>query len=135
MLKITVKVEKRIEGLRNEFDKFDNWILSGSLCGWGNPLIPCFDLVIFLKLPPEVRMKRLRNREKGRYGDEIKIGKSRYQKYVEFMDWASKYDEGDENIRSLVLHNKWLEEINCQMLRIEEDIDLDEKVKKINKTS
>jgi len=124
-------INERIELLTNEFNKTDKWILSGSLCGWGDPLIPYFDLVIFLKLPPKIRLKRLVEREKGRYGDKIEIGKSMYHKHIEFIDWASKYDKGDENVRSLVLHNKWLEELNCEVLRIEEDIDIDEKIKRV----
>ena len=37
------------------------WVLSGSLCGWGDGFIPLFDLVVFLWIPPEVRMARLRD--------------------------------------------------------------------------
>src|SRR5262245_57705431 len=32
------------------------WILSGSLVGWGDPLIPLFDLVVFIYTPAEVRL-------------------------------------------------------------------------------
>lgn len=124
-------IKERIELLTYEFKKFDRWILSGSLCGWGDVLTPHFDLVVFLNLPSEIRMKRLVQREKDRYGDKIEKGQPMYKKHIEFIKWASKYDDGDENIRSLHLHNKWLESINCDVLRIEEDISLYAKVKRV----
>jgi peptide/nickel transport system permease protein len=37
--------------------------LSGSLCGWGDVFIPRFELVVFIYIPPEVRMARLAQRE------------------------------------------------------------------------
>jgi hypothetical protein len=34
-------------------------VVSGSLCGWGDGVIPLFELVVFLWVPQEVRMVRL----------------------------------------------------------------------------
>ena len=45
-------VEERLRLLNRAFRECDRWVLSGSLCGWGDSLIPYFDLVIFLKLNP-----------------------------------------------------------------------------------
>lgn len=41
-------------------------VLSGSMVGWGDVLAPRFDLVLFLALPAEVRLERLRARERAR---------------------------------------------------------------------
>ena len=46
------------------------WVLSGSLDGWGDPLTPTFDLVVFLLVPTGERLDRLRRRERQRYGEE-----------------------------------------------------------------
>ena len=51
-----------------------DWVLSGSLCGWGDIFIPLFGLVVFLWVPPDVRIARLRARERARYGDAIAPG-------------------------------------------------------------
>ncbi len=124
-------VEERLKMLMSGFEKHDKWIFSGSLVSWGNPLIPYFDLVIFLRIPPEIRLDRLKNREIERYGNAINPGQSRHENHLVFMDWASQYDDGDENVRSYHLHNKWLSELDTSILKIEEDIDLDEKVERI----
>ena len=42
--------------------------LSGAIIGWGDDLEHAFDLVIFLSLPHDLRVSRLRARELARYG-------------------------------------------------------------------
>jgi hypothetical protein len=40
------------------------WVLSASLAGWGDALIPSFDLMVFLYVPTEGRLACLRRRER-----------------------------------------------------------------------
>src|ERR1700752_4072597 len=61
--------EARLALLRSALAESPSWVLSGSLCGWGDPLIPQCDLVVFLVVPTDVRLTRLRAREATRYGD------------------------------------------------------------------
>ena len=53
----------RLRLMREMFLDRADWILSGSLDGWGNPIIPMFDLVAFVYAPADVRLRRLRARE------------------------------------------------------------------------
>ena len=95
------------------------WVLSGSLCGWGDLFIPRFELVVFLWLAPEIRLARLRERERQRYGAAIAPGGSRHAKYAEFMAWAARYDESvDVAERSLRMHEQWLGALPCPVVRI-----------------
>ncbi|WP_229106805.1 hypothetical protein [Paenibacillus sp. 1001270B_150601_E10] len=62
--------------------------------------IPYFDLVIYLWIPKDIRMRRLEEREADRYGEDIAIGGRRYESYLKFMNWESRYDTtGIEGIR------------------------------------
>ena len=98
------------------------WVLSGSLCGWGDPFIPHFDLVVFLWIPHELRMRRLHEREIARYGPAaIEPGGSRHEAYQTFMTWAAAYDDGDITMRSRRQHEPWLQQIPCRVLRLEGD--------------
>lgn len=117
--------------LKTDLTQHDAWILSGSLCGWGDMMIPYFDLVIFLWIPPNIRMARLEEREKIRYGDEIEPEGPMHQKSLEFLDWASGYDEGDMSTRSKKLHDEWLKKIPCKVLKLEGNYELEEKVKRV----
>lgn len=88
----------------------NRWVLSGSLSGWGDPLIPKFDLVVFLIVPNEVRMERLRARELQRYGELAS---------VEFLEWANRYETGGFEMRSRKLHEAWLKNLQTPVLRLE----------------
>jgi len=57
----------------------DKWVLSGSLSGWGDILIPIFDLVVFVYVPQNIRIERLKLREYERYGDRILLDGDRYE--------------------------------------------------------
>ena len=90
----------------------DKWVLSGSIANWGNILVPHFDLVIFVYVPTEIRLERLKKREHERYGE------TRHKESQEFLAWAAAYDDGSRNGRSLPKHEEWLKNINCLTLRI-----------------
>ena len=45
------------------------WVLSGSIAGWGDPIVPMLDLAVFLWVPPAIRLARLLARERERHGD------------------------------------------------------------------
>ena len=95
------------------------WVLTGSLCGWGDRFIPRFELVVFLWLAPEIRLARLRERELQRYGDAGAPGGPRHAKLEAFLAWAAGYDEGlDVPERCLRLHEQWLAALPCPVLRI-----------------
>lgn len=104
--------------MKNELEKQDNWILSGSLAGWGDVLIPFFDLVVFIYVPPKLRMERLRKREYERYGDRMNAGGDRFEKSREFIEWAEAYDIGTNNGRSLEKHRAWITRIECPVLEV-----------------
>lgn len=124
-------VPERREMLKEELLQSERWILSGSLVGWGDCLIPYFDLVIFLWIPPDVRLDRLRQRELERYGTEVLDGGSLYEQSQTFLKWAALYDHAGTEVRSKTLHEQWLAELSCPVLRIEGDYSTEERITKI----
>ncbi len=124
-------IGERQSMLKLDLERHSDWVLSGSLCGWGDLLIPHFDLVIFLWIPPEVRLQRLHVREEERYGNRISPEGDLYKTHKEFIEWASSYDDGDMNMRSLLRHNDWLRDLECPVLRLEGTLELDEKIERI----
>ena len=126
------ELDERIEMMKTDLDNCDQWILSGSLCGWGDVFIPRFDLVIYLWIPKDLRLKRLTEREKQRYGEkQILEGGSMYQSHKKFMEWAGNYDEGDLNIRSKMLHKQWISRLECEVLELEGDLTINERIEAV----
>lgn len=110
---------ERLRLMRDLFLPRPQWILSGSLQGWGDPIAPCFDLVVFLYTAPDLRIQRLRAREAARFGaDAVAPGGWHHQETEEFIAWASRYDEGDVS-RTLEKHQAWLSTLSCPVLRLD----------------
>ncbi|HVG77525.1 MAG TPA: hypothetical protein VNF03_05265 [Patescibacteria group bacterium] len=110
--------EERVALLGAALDRSGGWVLSGSLCGWGDVFIPRFDLVVFIYLPPDLRLARLARREVGRYGAEaIAPGGVHRAKYEAFMAWAAAYETGGVE-RNRTMHEQWLTALPCPVLRL-----------------
>ena len=110
--------EERVALLGAALDRPGGWVLSGSLCGWGDVFIPRFDLVVFIYLPPDLRLARLARREVGRYGAEaIAPGGVHRAKYEAFMAWAAAYETGGVE-RNRTMHEQWLTALPCPVLRL-----------------
>jgi adenylate kinase family enzyme len=96
------------------------WVLSGSLDEWGTPVVPLFDMVVFLRVPTELRLQRLRNREARRASPAaIAPGGWRHQEIEDFLDWAAHYDDGTRKGRNLPRHLAWLATLTCPVLRLD----------------
>jgi hypothetical protein len=92
------------------------WVLSGSVAGWGDALIPQFDLVVFLYVPTEVRLARLQRRERARFGEALDPGGAMYHQHHAFLRWAAGYDPGLSGGRTLWADAAWLGYLPCPVL-------------------
>jgi adenylate kinase family enzyme len=104
------------------------WVLTGSIGSWGDFAIPFFSLVIFLRIPTELRLERLAHREYTEFGDAILPGGKMHRIYTDFIEWAARYDTAGLEQRSLVSHEQWLSQLHCPVLRLEGDMSVDERV-------
>ncbi|HEX6431493.1 MAG TPA: hypothetical protein VF008_27570 [Niastella sp.] len=116
---------KRDQLLAADLHKEAQWIVGGSLDSWGHFLKGQYNLVVYLWLPKDIRAIRLVNREKERYGAIIS------QSSQEFIDWALSYDDSNQPGRNKKRHEQWLQTLTCPVLRIEGDVEVEEKVEMI----
>ena len=97
-----------------------DWVLSGDISGWGDEIIPQFDLEVFLTTPHDLRIQRLRAREAAHFGaDATAPGGWRHEETEAFIDWASHYEDGTREGRSLAKQHAWLERLPCPVLRLD----------------
>ena len=95
-------------------------MLSGTVTGWGDELVPSFDLVVFVTTSHELRMQRLRAREATHFGaDAVAQGGWRHEETESFVEWASHYDAGDREGRSLSKDEAWLARLSCPLVRVD----------------
>jgi len=125
-------VEERNAMITTDLAAYSSWILGGSVVHWGQGTFPPFDLVVFLRLPLELRMERLHVREEGLYGGELYENPDRLEKFTAFMDWARDYDlqTGLAN-RTLKVHLDWLLGLECRILRMEGDLTTSQRMQRV----
>jgi thymidylate kinase len=97
-----------------------DWILSGSLDAWGRDIAVLFDLVVFLDVPADVRLARLRHREHTTFGQATCLpGGSRHHEHEEFIAWASGYKDATKPGRTRARHQAWFSTLACPVLRLD----------------
>ncbi len=127
-----VPKNERQQKLDSQLKKYENWVLSGSLCGWGDFAIPYFTLAIYLYIPNKIRMERLRKREIERYGSDIlKQGHPMRQTHLDFISWANNYDEGGMEMRSKLRHYEWIKTMPLKVISIVEEMAISDLVNRI----
>ena len=124
----------RVEMLKSEINKYDNCVISGAICIWGDELIPYLDLVIKLETPTPLRINRLKARESERFKSRIEKDGDMYENHIRFIEWASIYDTGGLDVRSNKLHNAWLKKINTKKLILDGSNTINELINEIIKS-
>ena len=119
-------IPERLALMARDLDECSDAVLSGSLAGWGDPLIPRFTLAVRLVTPTPVRMERLKQREYARYGRRILPGGDLFEQSQAFLAWAAQYDDGLPPLRSRALHDLWQQKLSCPLLTLDGTLSLDE---------
>lgn len=124
--------ELRNQMIRQDLLDAGDWILGGSILNWGENVFPAFDLMVFLWIPPEIRLERLKKRELQRYGDVILTDPVRIALFDEFMRWAADYDQetGIAN-RTVSAHKAWLHQATVPTMEISGDFSVEERMQEV----
>jgi adenylate kinase family enzyme len=95
------------------------WVFSGASTKWATPLERHYELIVFLRLDPELRMERLRRREHARHGARILPGGDMEAASAAFLAWAAAYDTAGASRRGLATHEAWLADQTTPVLRLD----------------
>lgn len=117
--------EERIQMMKNDIEKADNVVISGSLTDWGDELISLFTLAIRLETDQKIRIARIQAREKEKFGGRIDFGGDMYQQHLDFIEWAKLYDTGSLNMRSKMKHDEWQKLLQCKLIILDGSANLD----------
>lgn len=112
-------ISERIELMKKDIDEHDNVVISGSLVDWGDELIPLFTLAIRVETATPIRVERLKQREREHFGSRIDCGGDMYDNHLEFIEWASAYDEGGLDMRSKTKHDEWQKLLLCPIVLVD----------------
>lgn len=125
------KAENRAPADERGHKRAQKVVISGSVTGWGDPLIPMFDLAVRLVTDVDIRIARIKTRESERFGDRILPGGDMYKQHQDFLEWAAAYDTGDVNMRSRALHDQWQKQLDCRQLVLDGGRPVEENLERI----
>ena len=111
----------RLANLLQNLNVTTRAIISGSILNWGLELEDSMSLIVFLSVPAEIRVARLKAREMRLYGSVD----------PQFLAWAAQYDEGKMSGRSRERHEQWLAKRICPVLRIDGDTSTADRVGRV----
>lgn len=117
-------VSERIALMKNDIDKYNNVVISGSLVDWGDELIALFTFAIRVETPTDIRIERLRRREREKFGSRIQVGGDMYYNHCAFIEWAAAYDKGNLDMRSKIKHDFWQKKLHCPLLLLDGSLSL-----------
>jgi len=109
---------ERLSSIVADLREKQSGIVAGSIMDWGHELENAFDLIVFLYVDTEVRIKRLKQREIERFGSVNPA----------FLEWAAQYDGGPPEGRSLAKHRAWLEARSCPVVELHGNLSVGERV-------
>ena len=119
------KAADRIALMKKDIAENDRVVISGSLTGWGDELIPCFTLAVRVNTDTHIRMERLEKREREHFGNRLDPGGDMYEIHRKFMDWAAAYDTGGSDMRSRAEHDEWQKRLQCRQISVDGSLPLE----------
>ena len=124
----------RLSLLMADLTQHRSWVLSGGAGVWDPPPPVQYSLVVFLYLPPTIRLERLRSRERYLYGSRVEAGGDLDTDHKEFMTWTAGYDDGTSTgTNTLPSHLSFLKVVAAPILRIESPMTTEEQVRLVVK--
>lgn len=101
-------------------------VISGSLVGLGEVIKSSIKLFVFINLDIETRIARIEKRERERFGKRVLPGGDLHQQHLDFLEWVSNYETNPEYIRSRKQHLLWLEDVKVPVLKVTEELSIEE---------
>ena len=109
--------------LMEEVSKFPDFIFAAVKGDYGTDIIPMYDYIVMIEVPPNVRSHRVRNRSFQKFGNRMLIGGDLHDQEEKFFQMVeSRRDDYIED---------WLQTVKCPIIRVDGTKPIDENVKHI----
>ncbi|MDD7973757.1 hypothetical protein [Roseinatronobacter alkalisoli] len=109
----------------------EQWVLTGPVEGWGDELVGAVDLIGFVVAPTPVRLQRLLNRDRERYGGRIGPDGDRYALHMAAYWWARQYDDPTFPGSNRLSQEEWLITRESSVVRLDGTLPLNDNVDRL----
>lgn len=111
--------------LLEDMKKYDNFVLASVKGNYGEKVASMFTCAVFISVPKEIRMQRVRERSYQKFGDRMLPGGDLYEKEEQFFDMVDNRSEKD------VID--WLEYVNVPIIRVDGTQPIEENIETIKR--
>jgi len=122
---ITCSQEERANSLMSDIKKYPNFVLAGTIFSDRHLFHPLLDMAVFISAPVEVCAERVRKREHARWGNRVLLGGDMYKATrfhgddEDYIANAERYETADVSKFGRKMHEKWIEEMPCPVIRVD----------------
>ncbi len=109
--------------LLEEVKAHENFVFSAVKGNYGEAVYPFFRFAVVINVPKEIRMQRVKNRSFQKFGSRMLPGGDLYEKEKGFFDLVES--------RSEDMVEKWLQRLNCTIIRVDGTKPIEENVELI----
>lgn len=121
--------DERYRLLLKDIDNSKSYIISGHYGTIVELLDKMLTHAIFIYASSNLRIVWLKSREFKDYGVRILPYADMHDSYNEFIEWAKGYDASNLEGRNLKQHEERIAELNCPVLKLNGDEELERKLK------
>jgi len=124
-LTLTNTREERAKRLMDDIQKYPNFVIAGTIFSDREQFEPLLDLAVFISTPTDICTKRVYAREYTRWGCRVLPGGDMYKStrfhgdYSDYVTNAEKYETADVAKFGRKLHEHWIAELHCPVLRVD----------------
>ena len=124
-LTLTRPREERTKRLMDDIQKYPDFVIVGTIFDDRVLFEPLLDLAVFMSAPTEICAERIYARECNRWGNRVLPGGDMYKStrfHGDFNDYianAKKYEAAVVSKFGRKLHEQWITEFHCPVLRVD----------------
>ena len=100
-----------INMLLEDINKNKDFIITSVIGDYGEEIISKYTCAVFINIPTEVSLKRVKKRSYEQFGDRMLLGGDLYEKEKHFFDVVAL--KSNEDIE------KWLHKLNCPIIKVD----------------
>lgn len=97
--------------LLEDMERFGSFVLSAVCCDFGDAINSLYDCVVYVEVPPEIRLERVKRRSADQFGDRILPGGDLYEREQAFFNFVAT--------RSMERTEAWVKSMKCPVLRVD----------------
>jgi len=120
----TARTKEEVSSLLLEdIQRHDNFLLASVKGNYGTEISSLFTCAVFVTVPKDVRMKRVKDRSYKKFGHRMLAGGDLYEKEKSFFDMVENRSEEDVE--------EWLQSLDIPVIKVDGRLAVDVNIEKI----